>query len=149
MERMGGFASGEEGGPTLWKQERGINWMPHFVLEYSDNILEEVEYKDFFKRLHTLLVENGPFTLSDIKSRAIRHQQFYVADGQESNAFIHLTLSIFKGRDLSIRQAVGEKILAFLKAEFARSFEKLNCSFTTEIKEIDKETYFKATSGVL
>jgi 5-carboxymethyl-2-hydroxymuconate isomerase len=123
--------------------------MPHFVLEYSDNILEEVDFKDFFKKLHTLLVDVGPFNLSDIKSRAIRHQEFYVANGQESNAFVHLTLAIFKGRDLSIRQAMGEKLLAFLKGEFARSFEKLDCSFTVEVREMDKEAYFKAMSGKL
>jgi len=123
--------------------------MPHFVLEYSDNILEEVDFKDFFKKLHTLLVDVGPFNLSDVKSRAIRHQEFYVANGQESNAFVHLTLSIFKGRDLSIRQAVGERILAFLKGEFARSFEELSCSVTVEVREMQKETYFKATSGEL
>jgi 5-carboxymethyl-2-hydroxymuconate isomerase len=123
--------------------------MPHFVLEYSDNILEEVDFKEFFKRLHTLLVEAGPFNLSDIKSRAIRHQEFYVADGQESNAFVHMTLSIFKGRDLGIRQAVGEKLLAFLQEEFARSLQKLNCSYTVEIREMDKQTYFKGVSGDL
>ena len=123
--------------------------MPHFVLEYSDNILEEVDFKDFFKRLHTLLVHVGPFNLSDIKSRAICHQEFYVANGQESNAFVHLTLSIFKGRDLGIRQTVGEKMLAFLKGEFARSFETLNCSLTVEVKEMEKETYFKTTGGKL
>ncbi len=123
--------------------------MPHFVLEYSDNILEDMDFKDFFRKLHTLLVDVGPFNLSDIKSRAIRHQQFHVANGQESNGFVHLTLSIFKGRDLGIRQAVGEKLLAFLKREFARSFEELNCSYTVEVKEMEKETYFKATSGEL
>jgi 5-carboxymethyl-2-hydroxymuconate isomerase len=123
--------------------------MPHFVLEYSDNIPGEVDFKEFFKRLHTLLVDVGPFKLSDIKSRAIRHQEFYVADGQESNAFVHLTLSIFKGRDLGIRQAVGEKLLAFLREEFARSLQKLNCSYTVEIREMDKETYFKLVSGDL
>ena len=123
--------------------------MPHFVLEYSDNILEEVDFEDFFKKLHTLLVEVGPFNLSDIKSRAIRHQEFCVANGQESNAFVHLTLAIFKGRDLSIRQAMGERLLAFLKGEFAGSFEKLNCSFTVEVREMDKETYFKTTGGKL
>lgn len=123
--------------------------MPHFVLEYSDNIPGEVDFKEFFKRLHTLLVDVGPFKLSDIKSRAIRHQEFYVADGQESNAFVHLTLSIFKGRDLDIRQAVGEKLLAFLREEFALSLQKLNCSYTVEIREMDKETYFKLVSGDL
>jgi 5-carboxymethyl-2-hydroxymuconate isomerase len=44
---------------------------------------------------------------------------------------------------------VGEKILAFLKGEFARSFEKLNCSYTVEVREMDKETYFKTKSGKL
>ena len=123
--------------------------MPHFVLEYSDNILEEVDFKEFFKRLHSLLVDVGPFKLSDIKSRAIRHQEFLVADGQESNAFVHLTLSIFKGRDLGIRQAVGEKLLAFLQEEFAGPLQKLSCSYTVEIREMDKETYFKLVSGDL
>jgi len=123
--------------------------MPHFVLEYSDNILEEVDFKSFFKRLHAVLVENGPFNMSDIKSRAIRHEQFCVANGKGSNAFVHLTLFIFKGRDLGIRKSVGDKILSFLKAEFNRSFEKLHCSLTVDIREMEKDTYFKATSGDL
>ena len=123
--------------------------MPHFVLEYSDNILGHIDFRDFFKRLHSLLVQNGPFKLSDIKSRGVPLQQFYVAYGKESNAFIHLTLSILKGRDLSIRQALGEKILAFLKEEFADSCTELNCSVTTEIREMERDTYFKSTSGDL
>jgi 5-carboxymethyl-2-hydroxymuconate isomerase len=106
-------------------------------------------FNDVFKRLHTLLVENGPFNRSAIKSPAIRHQKFCVADGKESSAFVHLALSTFKGRDLSIRQAAGEKILAFLKEEFARSFEELSCNLTVDIEEKDRDTYFKATSGEL
>jgi len=123
--------------------------MPHFVLEYSDNILDQVDFKDFFKKLHTLLVENGPFRLSDVKSRAIAHRQFQVADGKASNAFVHLTLSILKGRDLDIRQALGEKILSLLQEGFSRSFKELNSSFSLEIREMDTRTYFKATSGEL
>lgn len=117
--------------------------MPHFVLEYSDNILEELDLKGFFKRLHTLLAENGPFQLSNMKSRAIRRQEFYMADGEESNAFVHLALSILKGRDLSLRQAVGKKILSFLRSEFSRSSNQLNCQITVEIREMEGDTYFK------
>lgn len=120
--------------------------MPHFILEYSDNIVEKLEHKDLFQKLHTLLTENGPFKLSDIKSRAIEHKEFYVADGKTSNAFVHLTLSIFKGRNLKIRQAVGKMLLDFLQNEFARSYQELKCSITVDIKEIDTDTYFKISN---
>lgn len=120
--------------------------MPHFTLEYSENILEQVDTHDVFKKLHTLLIENGPFNLSDIKSRAIRYKEFYVADGSASNAFVHLTLSIFKGRNINIRQAVGKALLEFLQNEFAHSYQELKCSFTVAIKEIDTDTYFRISN---
>jgi 5-carboxymethyl-2-hydroxymuconate isomerase len=120
--------------------------MPHFILEYSDNILEEVRPADIFPKLHELLINNGPFKLSAIKSRAIVHKDFYVADGNVSNAFVHLTLSIFKGRALSIRQTVGKLLLEFLKKKFARSCQQLRCGITVEIREINTDTYFKVSS---
>ena len=123
--------------------------MPHIIVEYSENVLEQVDFKDFFKRLHTLLIENGPFKLQDIKSRAISHPFFYVADGKGSNGFVHLTLSILKGRDLSLRQALAEKILLLLEQEYARSYGELNCSISVEIKELDGDTYRKISSNAL
>ncbi len=120
--------------------------MPHFILEYSDNILEEIKPDDVFQKLHQILVESGPFNLSDIKSRAVKHQDFYVSDGHESNAFVHLTLSIFKGRELGVRQAIGDRLLEFLKNQFARSYQELRCSITVEIKEINMDTYFKISN---
>ena len=120
--------------------------MPHFILEYSDNLLEKIDHRQLFRDLHRLLVENGPFKLSDIKSRAVAHQDFYVSDGNVANAFIHLTLSIFKGRELDIQQRVGNKLLAFLENEFARSYAGLKCSITVEIKEINTDTYFKLSN---
>ena len=120
--------------------------MPHFILEYSDNLLEKIDHRQLFRDLHGLLVENGPFKLSDIKSRAVVHKDFYVSDGNDANAFIHLTLSIFKGRELGIQKRVGNKLLTFLQNEFARSYAGLKCSITVEIKEINTDTYFKISN---
>ncbi|MBW2408445.1 MAG: 5-carboxymethyl-2-hydroxymuconate Delta-isomerase [Deltaproteobacteria bacterium] len=120
--------------------------MPHFILEYSDNLLEKMDHRRLFQDLHRLLVENGPFRLSDIKSRAVAHRDFYISDGDDANAFIHLTLSIFKGRAPDIQHRVGNKLLAFLENEFARSCAGLKCSITVEIKEINTDTYFKISN---
>jgi 5-carboxymethyl-2-hydroxymuconate isomerase len=120
--------------------------MPHFILEYSDNLLEKIDHRQLFRNLHRLLVANGPFQMSDIKSRAVAHEDFYISDGNDANAFIHLTLSIFKGRELDIQQRVGKKLLAFLKKEFDRSNMALKCSITVEIKEINTDTYFKVSN---
>lgn len=116
--------------------------MPHFILEYSDNIIERPDADDLFKRLHELLIQNGPFEMSAIKSRIIRHREYFVADGDKSNGFIHLTLCILKGRDLNLRQALGKKLLSFLKTEFARSRARLKCSITVDIHELNTDTYF-------
>jgi 5-carboxymethyl-2-hydroxymuconate isomerase len=96
-----------------------------------------------------LIIDNGPFKLKDIKSRAVCRENFYVADGNESNGFIHLTLSILTGRELNLKQTLGEEKLSFLKQEFARSYEEMSCSISVEIKELDRDTYSKATSGNL
>ena len=120
--------------------------MPHFILEYSDNLLEEVDHRQLFRHLHRLLVENGPFKLSDIKSRAVAHKNYFVSDGSDANAFVHLTLSIFKGRELDVQQRVGNQLLVFLQNEFARSYAALKCSITVQIKEINTDTYFKTSN---
>jgi 5-carboxymethyl-2-hydroxymuconate isomerase len=64
-----------------------------------------------------------------------------VADGNQSNAFVHLTLSILSGRDLSLRQALARKILSFLKEAFACSHAQLKCSITVDIHELNRDTY--------
>ena len=120
--------------------------MPHFTLEYSENILEQVDTQEVFKSLHAILIENGPFNLSDIKSRAIMHKDFYVADGNASNSFVHLTLSIFKGRDVNLRKTVGQALLEYLQNKFSRSYQELKCSITVDIKEIDSDTYAKISN---
>mgnify|MGYP000580640025 CR=1 FL=1 len=120
--------------------------MPHVILKYSDNIIERHDVDDLFKRLLELVIQHGPSKLSDIKSRVIRHQEYFVADGNNSNGFIHLTLSILKGRDLSLRQVLGKRILSFLKEEFARSHAQLKCSITVDIHELNTDTYFKESN---
>jgi 5-carboxymethyl-2-hydroxymuconate isomerase len=117
--------------------------MPHCVLEYSGNVLEKRDFTSFFQGLHQLLVHSGLFGLSDIKSRVVCCREFRVGDGDPSLSFIHLSLYILSGRAREVRQALADRLLAFLKEEFAESCKPLNCEMTVDVREMDRETYRK------
>ena len=117
--------------------------MPHFILEYSANILEEVNPADFFLKVHELAMQTGTFSISDLKSRIVRHDRYHLGNGDYKNAFVFLSVAMLSGRDLSLRQDFGTKLLALLERQFAASLEKLNCSITCEIREINAATHFK------
>ncbi len=55
--------------------------MPHFVLEYSENVLDQLDPESIFKNLHETLVKSGPFTMSAIKSRSVKHSVFRIGGG--------------------------------------------------------------------
>jgi len=46
--------------------------MPHFIAEYSANIKDDIDFKDFFGKVNTFLGSTGVFPLGGIRSRAIR-----------------------------------------------------------------------------
>lgn len=119
--------------------------MPHFVLECSSNVAQPAEPRAFFTKLHTLLAESGPFKLEEIKSRLIRHDDFLVGDGQPERGFAHLSLAILEGRDFTLQTSVGQKLMEFLRAEFApaKSAGGLQIALSLEIREMRRQTYFK------
>lgn len=122
--------------------------MPHLVIEYSDNLIESISSMDL-TAMNSLLTEIGPFKLSDIKSRAMRHTLFSVAGGGPNTAFVHLQLAMLPGRSPELKREVTQRLLEFLKQLFRESIAKLSCSLTVEIRELEKDSYAKFTSGTI
>lgn len=118
--------------------------MPHCILEHSSNVLDNYDYKDFFSKLHTIIIETGPFNLDQIKSRVIKHNEYLVGDGSSEMAFVTLQIKILSGRELMIRKRLSEGALALLEKTFPLSRQKLQCSITVAIEEIDRETHSRA-----
>jgi 5-carboxymethyl-2-hydroxymuconate isomerase len=122
--------------------------MPHMTLEYSDNIIDRPVPGILLAELHDALVASGPYDMTQIKSRILVHEQFLVSDGKNDQAFVHLQLAIMP-RDVPVMKATTEKLLAFLQDKFPKSKKDLNCSFSVEVRILEKETYVKAHSGTL
>jgi len=108
--------------------------MPHLILEYTDNLQFDVQ--PLLARLHAELVATGAVNLKGIKSRAIRHTEYRIADGNEEYAFVHVNLLIREGRPFEVQQDATQRVLEVLKEAFGERFETGHLSLSVDIKEM-------------
>jgi 5-carboxymethyl-2-hydroxymuconate isomerase len=108
--------------------------MPHLTLEYTDNL--DFDIQQLLERMHTELAATGAINLKGLKSRAIRHTEYRIADGNPDYAFVHVNLLIREGRPLKIQQDVSQRVLAVLKETFGERFEHSYLSLSVDIKEM-------------
>jgi len=108
--------------------------MPHLTLEYSDNI--EVDVQPLLARLHEEVVSTGAINLKGIKSRAIKHTQYRIADGDPDYAFVHVGLLIREGRPIEVQKDATQRVMNVLKETFGYLFEIRKLSLTVDLKEM-------------
>lgn len=108
--------------------------MPHLTLEYTDNLRFDVQ--PLLARLHEELVATGAVNLKGIKSRAIRHTEYRIADGNAGYAFVHVGLLIREGRSLEIQQDAARRVMAVLEETFGQRFKTGYLSLSVDIKEM-------------
>jgi 5-carboxymethyl-2-hydroxymuconate isomerase len=108
--------------------------VPHLTLEYTDNLAVDVQ--PLLARLHEELVATGAISLKGIKSRAIRHTEYRIADGDPSYAFVHVGLLIREGRPLEVQQAAARRVLAVLQDTFESRYSNGYLSLSVDIKEM-------------
>jgi len=114
--------------------------MPHFVLEYSDNVTQRVDWNALFSGLHQAVAQAGA-SLQNCKSRAIRHDTYYVADGRPGAAFVHLTVGVLAGRTDEEKAALTRRCLALLAEAFRPSLDSLDVQLSVELRDLHRESY--------
>lgn len=108
--------------------------MPHLTLEYSDNL--EFEVQPLLARLHETLAASGAVALKGLKSRAVRHADYRLADGNPEYAFAHLNMLIREGRAPETQQELAKRAMEVLEAEFGSRYEAGYLSLSVDIKEM-------------
>ncbi len=116
--------------------------MPHFIVEYTDNIEEEVEINKLLEKIHAILISHGDvFPVGGIRSRAIELHDYRVADGAEDDAFVHATLKIGQGRSEDVKKQVCDELFGVIKEHFAGLFSKRYLALSMELVEFNGVTY--------
>lgn len=108
--------------------------MPQLTLEYSDNLIFDVQ--DVLASLHAELAATGAINLNGLKSRAVRHSEYRIADGNPEYAFVHVNLLIRAGRPVEVKKDASQRVMKVLEDSFGQRFENSYLSISVDIKEM-------------
>ncbi|MBZ5752898.1 MULTISPECIES: 5-carboxymethyl-2-hydroxymuconate Delta-isomerase [Metabacillus] len=118
--------------------------MPHFVVEYTNNIKDEANIPLLLEKVNKILIAKSPiFPTGGIRSRAIELNDYYIADGEEDDAFVHATLKIGAGRPDDIKKATCDEVFATIKDHFSSLYNKRYLALSMELFEFSEAGTYK------
>jgi 5-carboxymethyl-2-hydroxymuconate isomerase len=115
--------------------------MPHLTLEYTSN-LNKLDTERALLALNHALVASGHFEDVDIKSRAVRFDDFLIGTTGGAHAFVHLKLSLLSGRSQLARNELSNALLRVLRAS-CKGISNDRLQMSVQIEEIDRPSYAK------
>lgn len=121
--------------------------MPQLVLEYSSNIRQKIDSAVLLGEIASVISAAGEIPVEHFKSRLVRREMYLVGKGGERDAFVHLEAGIFSGRTLEVKRRIGEDCIEYLEEYFSPSAGELSLQITVEIRDMEKDAYFKAVPG--
>lgn len=118
--------------------------MPHFVVEYTDNLGAEARIPELLTKVNRILMaQEGVFPTGGIRSRAVRLTEYAIADGAADYAFVHARLTIGSGRSDQVKRRVGDEIFATIKDHFAESFARRPLALSLDLNEFSEAGTWK------
>lgn len=110
--------------------------MPHLVIEYARDSLDEERVTRLMERLFWAAGQTGVMKPEDIKVRARGYDDFLVAGRKDS--FVHLTVYLLAGRTSEQKVKLSEQ----LRATIVESCPDV-VSLSVDIRDMDPVAYKK------
>ena len=116
--------------------------MPHFILEYTDNIKEEGKIQELLKKVNDVLLSFPEIIpIGGLRSRAIELNHYVVADGSHNDAFVHARLKLGKGRSEEDIKKISDAVFNQIQEHFQVLYNKRYLALSMEVYEFQKATY--------
>ncbi|KXF82749.1 5-carboxymethyl-2-hydroxymuconate Delta-isomerase [Enterovibrio coralii] len=112
--------------------------MPHIVMEYSDPVSERVNVGQLLEDLHKTAIGSGEFDPSDVKSRAYASHEWLVAEADNQEDFIHVTLWLLSGRDEKQKHNLSHAFLDVMQQHAPEV-----ASLSVDVRDMDRRWYAK------
>ena len=118
--------------------------MPHFIIEYTNNIKDKMSIDDLLTKVNSTLISfSSIFPVGGIRSRAIELEHYRIADGQEDDAFVHAILKIGAGRTDEQKREVCDALFSVIRTHFSALYEKSYLALSMELIEFNEFGTYK------
>ena len=110
--------------------------MPNVVVEYSGNIRDEADIPGLLKAIAETVIASGVFPTAGIRVRAHECQDYVVADGDPTYAFVSIGVRVARGRPEADRKRAFDAVFEVVK----RRLDPVDRTWTLAIS-MDVEEY--------
>ena len=118
--------------------------MPHFVVEYTDNIKDQADIRSMLVKVNQIIIAQPDlFPIGGIRSRAIELQDYVMSDDEEDYAFVHASLTVGAGRCQQQIDKTCSEIFEMMKAHLAELFEQRYIALSMEFREFSEAGTYK------
>ncbi|RTE67526.1 5-carboxymethyl-2-hydroxymuconate Delta-isomerase [Amphritea opalescens] len=117
--------------------------MPHFIMEYSANLDDDLDIPALFEKLNDTAIATGVFPIGGIRTRAVRCEFFRVGEGDPDNTFVHLTAKVGSGRSPEVLKAASDTIFETFSASLKPIFDRRWMSVGFEMIELHPERNYR------
>lgn len=117
--------------------------MPHFIMEYSANLDDDLDIPMLFEKLNETAIATGVFPIGGIRTRAVRCEHFRIGEGDPENTFVHLTAKVGAGREPEVLKAASDKVFATFTECLKPVFERRWMSIGFEMIELHPERNYR------
>ena len=117
--------------------------MPHFTIEYSANLDARTDMTELCEVVRRAAAETGVFPVGGIRVRAIKCEDYAIADGRADYGFLAMLLRLGEGRDLATRKRAGQQVFDALSRHLDPVFAASKFALSFDMQINDKETSWK------
>lgn len=116
--------------------------MPHIWIEYSANL--DLDTRALMRALQDAAVGDGSlYPLAGARTRAVRVDDYLIADGHPDNAFVHVLLRIGHGRSAAQQAALGERTFQALRDALAPEMARRPLGLSLQVEQADPVLNYK------
>ena len=118
--------------------------MAHAVVEWTANLEGQADIRGLLELIAASMRDTGGvFPLGGIRVRAIRLEDYVIADGKADDAFINITVKMAGGRNAEFKREFFTGLFEKVKAHFADLYAKRYLALSLYVEETDESGSFK------
>jgi 5-carboxymethyl-2-hydroxymuconate isomerase len=109
--------------------------MPNITVEFSP-ALDHVDWREFARELHPVVVETAAARLEACKTRTLRTEDEVVGDDADGHAIVNVTIALLAGRTDETKARLTESALDLLR-KYIQPTDGVTLHVSAEVRDLD------------